>query len=177
MRRTRHLCIVEGGRVWHWFRPVVPIVLLGVLGCHQNQLEGRKTGAAPHGQTLKTAEIPTPWMLTVQSTDGRGVRVSAMDIRSFAAPLLAPGDVVLAVDGRTVNTVEELDRSLLSLAPGAVVVVTILRSETRIDYVMFQIPDGSNASPESGLREPVFLRAPPWSDCRGVAPSAVTRRR
>jgi hypothetical protein len=89
----------------------------------------------------KTASVLAPWLLTVENNSGYGVRIDSMDIRGFAAPLLEPGDVVIAVDGRPVHSVEGSERYLRSVSPGAMVVFTLLRNQRTIDYAMLQMPD------------------------------------
>ncbi|MGK4000164.1 PDZ domain-containing protein [Sorangium sp. So ce1024] len=98
--------------------------------------------------------VAAPWYLTLQPTSGRGVRIASMDVRSFAAPLLEPGDVILAVDGQPVHAAEELEGYLRACAPGEMVVLTVLRSETTINYAMLQVPDGQAPPPSpAGVAE------------------------
>ncbi len=85
--------------------------------------------------------IPAPWYLTVQPSSGGGVKVTGMDIRSFAAPLIEPGDVILAVDGRPVHSADGLMGYLRACSPGEIVVLTVLRRETRIHYALLQVPE------------------------------------
>ncbi|WP_437925453.1 PDZ domain-containing protein [Sorangium sp. So ce291] len=91
--------------------------------------------------------VAAPWYLTLQPTSGPGARIASMDIRSFAAPLLEPGDVILAVDGRPVHSTAGLEGYLRACAPGNMVVLTVLRSETTINYAMLQVPDGGAPKP------------------------------
>lgn len=94
--------------------------------------------------------VPAPWMLTIQPTSGEGVRIASMDIRSFTSPLLEPGDVILAVDGRPVHSLAGLQDYLRASVPGDMVVLTVLRNETTINYAMLQVPSGeAPASPEA----------------------------
>jgi S1-C subfamily serine protease len=88
-------------------------------------------------------------MLTIESNSGHGVRITSVDIRSFTAPLLEPGDEILAVDGRSVHSAEGLERYLRSVSPGAMVVFTVLRNQSTIDYVMLQVPESSPKPPAS----------------------------
>ncbi|WP_437631792.1 PDZ domain-containing protein [Sorangium sp. So ce854] len=96
-----------------------------------------------------TRSVAAPWYLTLQPTSGAGVRIASMDVRSFAAPLLEPGDVILAVDGRPVHATEELEGYLGASAPGEMVVLTVLRSETTINYAMLQVPNGQAPPPSA----------------------------
>ncbi|WP_438015557.1 PDZ domain-containing protein [Sorangium sp. So ce315] len=91
--------------------------------------------------------VAAPWYLTLQPTSGPGVRIASMDVRSFAAPLLEPGDVILAVDGRPVHATEELEGYLGASTPGEMVVLTVLRSESTINYAMLQVPGGQAPPP------------------------------
>ncbi|WP_437809655.1 PDZ domain-containing protein [Sorangium sp. So ce1078] len=70
-----------------------------------------------------------------------------MDIRSFTSPLLEPGDVILAVDGRPVHSMAGLESYLRACAPGDMVVLTVLRNETTIDYAILQVPAGDAPAP------------------------------
>ncbi|XYH95680.1 PDZ domain-containing protein [Sorangium sp. So ce1128] len=102
----------------------------------------------PAGPAPTMISVAAPWYLTIQPTSsGRGVRIASMDIRSFAAPLLEPGDVILAVDGRPVHSTAGLEGYLRACAPGGMVVLTVLRSETTINYAMLQVPDGDAPKP------------------------------
>ncbi|WP_437951346.1 PDZ domain-containing protein [Sorangium sp. So ce296] len=91
--------------------------------------------------------VPAPWYLTIQPTAGDGVRIASMDIRSFTSPLLEPGDVILAVDGRPVHSIAGLESHLRACAPGDMVVLTVLRNETTIDYAMLQMPADDAPAP------------------------------
>ncbi|MGK3959212.1 PDZ domain-containing protein [Sorangium sp. So ce118] len=91
--------------------------------------------------------VAAPWYLTIQPTTGPGARIASMDIRSFAAPLLEPGDVILAVDGRPVHSTAGLEGYLRACAPGDMVVLTLRRRETTINYAMLQVPDGGAPKP------------------------------
>ncbi|WP_437753751.1 PDZ domain-containing protein [Sorangium sp. So ce1389] len=98
--------------------------------------------------------VAAPWYLTIQPTSGPGARIASMDIRSFAAPLLEPGDVILAVDGRPVHSTAGLEGYLRACAPGDMVVLTVLRSETTINYAMLQVPaGGAPIPPPAGVAE------------------------
>ncbi|WP_437587543.1 PDZ domain-containing protein [Sorangium sp. So ce1000] len=92
------------------------------------------------------ASVPAPWLLTIQPTSGDGVRIASMDIRSFTSPLLEPGDVILAVDGRPVHSLAALQGTLRARVPGDMVVLTVLRNETTINYAMLQVPAGDGSS-------------------------------
>ncbi|WP_437943262.1 PDZ domain-containing protein [Sorangium sp. So ce281] len=93
--------------------------------------------------------VPAPWLLTIQPTTGEGARIASMDIRSFTSPLLEPGDVILAVDGRPVHSLAGLEDDLRARVPGDMVVLTVLRNETTIDYAMLQVPAGDAPAPPS----------------------------
>ncbi|AUX36161.1 MULTISPECIES: PDZ domain-containing protein [Sorangium] len=94
----------------------------------------------PSSPASTATVVPAPWYLTIQPTAGDGVRIASMDIRSFTSPLLEPGDVILAVDGRPVHSMAGLESYLHASAPGDMVVLTVLRNETTIDYAMLQVP-------------------------------------
>ena len=72
-----------------------------------------------------------------------------MDIRSFTSPLLEPGDVILAVDGRPVHSLAGLEGYLRARVPGDMVVLTVLRNETTINYAMLQVPASDAPAPPS----------------------------
>ncbi|WP_437852473.1 PDZ domain-containing protein [Sorangium sp. So ce363] len=93
--------------------------------------------------------VPAPWLLTIQPTTGEGARIASMDIRSFTSPLLEPGDVILAVDGRPVHSLAGLEGYLRARVPGDMVVLTVLRNETTINYAMLQVPTGDAPAPPS----------------------------
>ncbi|CAN97060.1 hypothetical protein predicted by Glimmer/Critica [Sorangium cellulosum So ce56] len=93
--------------------------------------------------------VPAPWLLTIQPTAGEGARIASMDIRSFTSPLLEPGDVILAVDGQPVHSLASLEGYLRARVPGDMVVLTVLRNETTIDYAMLQVPAGDAPAPPS----------------------------
>lgn len=93
--------------------------------------------------------VPAPWLLTIQPTTGEGARIASMDIRSFTSPLLEPGDVILAVDGRPVHSLAGLESYLRARMPGDMVVLTVLRNETTINYAMLQVPAGDPPVPPS----------------------------
>ncbi|MGK3985748.1 PDZ domain-containing protein [Sorangium sp. So ce136] len=101
----------------------------------------------PAGPAPTMITVAAPWYLTLQPTSGPGARIASMDIRSFAAPLLEPGDVILAVDGRPVHSTAGLEGYLRACTPGDMVVLTVLRSETTINYAMLQVPDGGAPKP------------------------------
>lgn len=106
------------------------------------------------GPAPTMTSIPAPWYLTVQPTSGPGVRIATMDVRSFTAPLLEPGDVILAVDGRPVHSMAALEGYLTACAPGDMVVLTVLRNETTINYAMLQVPAGDpRPTPPAGAAE------------------------
>ncbi|WP_437294663.1 PDZ domain-containing protein [Sorangium sp. So ce426] len=93
--------------------------------------------------------VPAPWLLTIQPTTGEGARIASMDIRSFTSPLLEPGDVILAVDGQPVHSLAGLEGYLRARVPGDMVVLTVLRNETTINYAMLQVPTGDAPAPPS----------------------------
>ncbi|WP_437981446.1 PDZ domain-containing protein [Sorangium sp. So ce117] len=93
--------------------------------------------------------VPAPWLLTIQPTTGEGARIASMDIRSFTSPLLEPGDVILAVDGQPVHSLAGLEGYLRARVPGDMVVLTVLRNETTINYAMLQVPAGDAPAPPS----------------------------
>lgn len=165
-RRTQHLRRGGAhGRSPRWSAVLAPLVPLAITACRGDapraeavQEQGEETPAKPaepdrseeppsHAPQA-TAHLPSPWLLTVQERKGRGVKIASMDIRSFAAPLLEPGDVILALDGRPVESIEKLERYLHACSPGEMVVLTVLRNQNTIHYAMLQIPDGEQASPE-----------------------------
>jgi PDZ domain len=111
------------------------------------------TGGAQPAEP-KSANLPAPWLFTAEHSAGAGVLVSSMDIRSFAAPLLSPGDVILAVDGRPIHSVPGLERDLLSRPPGAMVVLTLRRNEKTLEYAMLQMPDSSVEAPGGADGQP-----------------------
>ncbi|KYF60620.1 PDZ domain-containing protein [Sorangium cellulosum] len=115
----------------------------------QTAIAEERPGPAP-----TMTSIPAPWYLTVQPTSGPGVRIATMDVRSFTAPLLEPGDVILAVDGRPVHSMAALEGYLTACAPGDMVVLTVLRNETTINYAMLQVPAGDpRPIPPAGAAE------------------------
>ncbi|WP_437525109.1 PDZ domain-containing protein [Sorangium sp. So ce726] len=93
--------------------------------------------------------VPAPWLLTIQPTTGEGARIASMDIRSFTSPLLEPGDIILAVDGQPVHSLAGLESYLRARVPGDMVVLTVLRNETTINYAMLQVPAGDATAPPS----------------------------
>jgi S1-C subfamily serine protease len=141
---------------------LLTLASLGLLSCRSDRPQaeatqrpaearpaqgGEQAGAArppPRG----SAFLPAPWLITVEHTPRPGLRITGMDIRSFAAPLLEPGDEVIAVDGRPVRSAEGLEHYLRSLQPGAMVVFTVVRSERTIDYAMLQVPDDTSSAAE-----------------------------
>jgi hypothetical protein len=141
---------------------LAPLVPLAVTACRGDnaraeavQQQGEETRANPAEPDRSEeppsrpppamAELPPPWLMTVQEKDGRGVKITSMDIRSFAAPLIEPGDVVLALDGRPVESIEGLERYLHACSPGDMVVLTVLRNQSTINYAMLQLPGGGQA--------------------------------
>ncbi|AUX25541.1 hypothetical protein SOCEGT47_060880 [Sorangium cellulosum] len=97
--------------------------------------------------------IPAPWHLTIQPTGGPGARIASMDIRSFATPLLEPGDVILAVDGRPVDSSAALVSYLRACSPGDMVVLTVRRNETTLNYAMLQVPKSDAPPSPTGAAE------------------------
>ncbi|WP_437575401.1 PDZ domain-containing protein [Sorangium sp. So ce887] len=148
---------------------LTPLVPLAVVACRgdcprveatQPRADAAQPRAAAPASPAETAQrekpsrpaptatvVPAPWHLTIQPTAGDGVRIASIDIRSFTSPLLEPGDVILAVDGRPVHSMTGLESYLRACAPGDMVVLTVLRSETTIDYAMLQVPAGDAPAP------------------------------
>jgi S1-C subfamily serine protease len=83
--------------------------------------------------------LDEPWRVSLVDVQGRGVMIERLDIRSFAAPLLQPGDILIRVDDRPVTTSKEVEQYLQTVPPGSLVVVTV-RRDNAIHYVMLQVP-------------------------------------
>lgn len=150
-------------------RVLTPLIPLAVAACRddcprveatQPRADAAQTRAAAPASPAETAQrekpsrpaptatvVPAPWYLTIQPTAGDGVRIASMDIRSFTSPLLEPGDVILAVDGRPVHSMAGLERYLRACVPRDLVVLTVLRNETTINYAMLQVPASDAPAP------------------------------
>lgn len=163
-QRTQRLR-AGGAHGWpsRWSAVLAPLIPVAVAACRGDnplaeavQQQGEETKAKPPEPDRSeeppsrappsTAQLPAPWLMTVQE-EGRGVKITGMDIRSFAAPLIEPGDVILALDGRPVESIEGLERYLRARSPGDMVVLTVLRNQTTINYAMLQLPSGGQAPP------------------------------
>ncbi len=98
-------------------------------------------GAAPPAgpQAAPPYSLGPPWDMGLVEALGRGVMVERLAPESFAVPLLQPGDILIAVNGRPVTTNQDVERLLRAVPPGAMVVITIRRDED-IHYVMLQVP-------------------------------------
>lgn len=76
------------------------------------------------------------WGIGLADSD-TGVRVSRVDVRSPAAPLLHPGDIVLDVDERPVKRARDLDHYLGELPRGEGVLLRVRRGG-RTEYLGVQ---------------------------------------
>lgn len=191
-RRTQHLRTGGAhGRSPRWSAVLAPLVPLAITACRGDapraeaiQEQGEETSAKPAepdrseeppaATPPKTVHLSWPWLLTVQEEKGgRGLKITSMDIRSFAAPLLEPGDVILALDGRPVQSIEGLERYLHSCSPGEMLVLTVLRKQSTIHYAMLQLPEDGTEQAPPGQEGP---QAPPGQE--GTAePSEPAGRR
>jgi S1-C subfamily serine protease len=84
-------------------------------------------------------DLNEPWWASLVDVQGRGVMIERLDMRSFAAPLLQPGDIIIGVDDRPVTTSRDVLEYLRTVPPGSLVVVTVRRDDD-IHYVMLQVP-------------------------------------
>jgi Lon-like protease len=73
-----------------------------------------------------------------------GVRVAALDSGSRARGILQPRDVVVAADGRKIETRLDLFRALARHRPGDVVRLGVLRAGKRLDFRVKTIADSLN---------------------------------
>ena len=73
-----------------------------------------------------------------------GVRVAALDSDSRARGILQPRDVVVAADGRKIETRLDLFRALARHRPGDVVGLGVLRAGKRLDFRVETIADNLN---------------------------------
>lgn len=165
--------VAHGGSRPAWARRrqgmLPPLISLAVVACRgdrprveateqhaetQASLADDGKSAEPPHPAPTTISVPAPWLLTIQPTKGPGARIASIDIRSFATPLLEPGDVILAVDGRPVDSSTELESYLRACSPGDMVVLTVRRNETTINYAMLQIPEHDDPPPSKSAAEP-----------------------
>lgn len=99
----------------------------------------RRDEASPGAPARLLFDLVEPWAMSLVDVQGRGVMIERLGMQSFAAPLLQPGDIIIAVDNRAVIRSAEIERYLQSIPPGALVVVTVRRDDA-LHYVMLQVP-------------------------------------
>ena len=65
--------------------------------------------------------------------DKAGMRESRQQVRWGFRPIRIGGDVILAIQGKTVNTIQDVQTEIARYKPGERVTVTVLRNNRKID--------------------------------------------
>jgi putative serine protease PepD len=91
-------------------------------------------------KTPKEAVPPPPWLGIAVDVEARGLRVTAVAPESPAASAglkgaapKKPGDVILAVDGKTVSTADELAKAIAAHVPGEKLQLALVPEGTKTE--------------------------------------------
>ena len=93
-------------------------------------IAGEEIRDAVIGIKVDTRPVPDGGILILAVTPGSDA----------AAQGIQPGDIILAVNGRAVRTLEDLNRGRINRDVGDTITLTILRSGERLDIAVQLIP-------------------------------------
>jgi photosystem II stability/assembly factor-like uncharacterized protein len=161
----------DGGRSFRKISAGLPTCQLGRIGLCYHRKNPRIVFAIVESEKIGTGPPPIVLGVQAEKVDG-GVRLARILEKSPAARAeLKPGDIVTALDGKPVKTVEEFTHSIEVHKVGDRVTLTVRRDKKTMDVT---ITLEARPETEEGKFPPVLLGLQTQPAEKGVRVSAVT---
>lgn len=132
------------GLIRAWFDSNMDVVTLDEISPTGDRRRDKLIEQAQMDRSKLTALIVAFDLLGLPLTvEGHGALIQGVEEDVPAARILAPGDVIVAVDGRPTTTTTEVRERLDGRKPGDVVTVTVQRNDERrdLDVELAESPD------------------------------------